>query len=137
MQAIDSSAPNQRLLKSDLAALQVSAEKACSLLKVLANADRLVLLCRLAGGEFCVGELQEDLGIRQPTLSQQLTVLRSEGLVGTRRLGKRIYYRLISEDAQAVMHVLHSRLCGATLAQPSPPIAACRQPPQCKDRKPS
>jgi DNA-binding transcriptional ArsR family regulator len=113
--------PSQRLPKPDLAALQVSAEKACLLLKVMANADRLVLLCRLAQGEFCVSELEEDLGIRQPTLSQQLTVLRTEGLVDTRRQGKHIYYRLISEDAEAVMHVLHSRLCGATPTQASPP----------------
>lgn len=126
--------PSQRLPKPDLAALQVSAEKACALLKVLANADRLVLLCRLAQGEFCVGELEEDLGIRQPTLSQQLTVLRTEGLVDTRRQGKHIYYQLISEDAEAVMHVLHSRLCGATLAQPSPRTDT---PPQRKVRKQS
>lgn len=103
--------------KPDLAALQVSAEKACALLKVLAHTDRLVLLCRLAQGEFCVGELQEDLGIQQPTLSQQLGVLRQEGLVETRRQGKHIYYRLISEDAAAVMHVLHSRLCGDALPE--------------------
>lgn len=126
--------PSQRLPKPDLAALQVSAEKACALLKVLANADRLVLMCRLAQGEFCVGELEEDLGIRQPTLSQQLTVLRTEGLVDTRREGKHIYYRLISEDAEAVMHVLHSRLCGATPAQPSPPTGTS---PQRKARKQS
>jgi DNA-binding transcriptional ArsR family regulator len=96
----------------DLVALQASAEKACALLKVLAHADRLVLLCRLAQGEFCVSELERDLGIRQPTLSQQLGVLRQEGLVGTRREGKHIYYQLISDDAAAVMHVLHSRICG-------------------------
>lgn len=120
MKVIERSPTSQRPPKPDLAALQVSAEKACSLLKVLANTDRLVLMCRLAQGEFCVGELEEDLGIRQPTLSQQLTVLRTEGLVDTRRQGKNIYYRLISEDAEAVMHVLHSRLCGATLTAPTP-----------------
>lgn len=125
---------SQRLPTPDLAALQVSAEKACVLLKVMANADRLVLLCRLAQGEFCVGELEEDLGIRQPTLSQQLTVLRTEGLVDTRRQGKHIYYRLISEDAEAVMLVLHSRICGATLPKPSP---AGAMPPQHKARNKS
>lgn len=97
----------------DLAALQASAAKACALLKVMAHADRLVLLCRLAQGEFCVSELEADLGIRQPTLSQQLAVLRQEGLVDTRRDGKHVYYRLASEDAAAVMAVLHSRMCGA------------------------
>lgn len=99
----------------DLTGLQASAAKACALLKVLAHTDRLVLLCRLAQGEFCVGELETDLGIRQPTLSQQLGVLRQEGLVETRREGKHIYYRLISEDAAAVIQVLHQRICGASL----------------------
>jgi DNA-binding transcriptional ArsR family regulator len=113
------------LAKPDLAALQVSAEKACALLKVMANTDRLVLLCRLAQGEFCVGELEEDLGIRQPTLSQQLTVLRNEGLVDTRRQGKQIYYRLISADAEAVMQVLHSRICGVAL--PSGVVSTLRK----------
>lgn len=104
-----------KLPRPDLAALQVSAEKACALLKVLANADRLVLLCRLAQGEFCVGELEEDLGIRQPTLSQQLGVLRQEGLVDTRREGKHVHYRLVSDDAAAVLAVLHQRLCGSAM----------------------
>ncbi len=95
----------------DLARLQASAEKACALLKALAHTDRLVLLCRLTQGEFCVGELEADLGIRQPSLSQQLGVLRQEGLVETRRDGKHIHYRLASEDALAVLQVLHERLC--------------------------
>ena len=94
-----------------LAQLQASAEKACALLKALAHGDRLVLLCRLSQGEFCVGELEADLGIRQPTLSQQLGVLRQEGLVETRRSGKHIHYRLASDDALAVLQVLHERLC--------------------------
>tara|TARA_B110001454_G_scaffold103070_1_gene97186 strand:+ start:379 stop:759 length:381 start_codon:yes stop_codon:yes gene_type:complete len=103
---------------ADIAALQASAERACALLRVLANADRLVLLCRLTQGEFCVSELENDLGIRQPTLSQQLSVLRQEGLVDTRRQGKNIYYRLISEDAAAILQVLHSRMCGQALPHP-------------------
>jgi len=94
----------------DLARLQSSAEKACSLLKALAHTDRLVLLCRLTQGEFCVGELD----IRQPSLSQQLGVLRQEGLVETRREGKHIHYRLASEDALAILQVLHERLCPPT-----------------------
>jgi DNA-binding transcriptional ArsR family regulator len=98
----------------DLARLQSSAEKACSLLKALAHTDRLVLLCRLTQGEFCVGELEADLGIRQPSLSQQLGVLRQEGLVETRREGKHIHYRLASEDALAILQVLHERLCPPT-----------------------
>jgi DNA-binding transcriptional ArsR family regulator len=95
----------------DLADMQQSASKACSLLKVLSNPDRLLLLCQMAQGEKSVGELEEALGIRQPTLSQQLTVLRDEGLVNTRRDGKYIYYSVASQPALAVMQVLYQQFC--------------------------
>ena len=51
------------------------------------------------------------LGIVQPTLSQQLTVLRNEELVATRREGKNIYYRMASPQAMAVMEVLYAQFC--------------------------
>ncbi|MDP1781798.1 MAG: transcriptional regulator, partial [Hydrogenophaga sp.] len=47
-----------------------------------------------------------------PTLSQQLTVLREEALVSTRRDGKNIYYLLDSPRALAVMQVLYAQFCG-------------------------
>lgn len=97
------------------ARLRASAEKACALLKALAHTDRLILLCKLSQGEFCVGDLEAELGIHQPTLSQQLGVLRQEGLVETRRDGKRIYYSLASSDALAVLQVLHQRVCANSI----------------------
>lgn len=96
----------------DLEKLRASASQACGLLKVLANPDRLVLLCQLSQGEHCVSELEALLDIQQPTLSQQLGVLREEQLVNTRREGKQIYYSLGSDDALAVMQVLYQRYCG-------------------------
>jgi DNA-binding transcriptional ArsR family regulator len=96
----------------DLADMQKSADEACRLMKVLANSDRLMLLCQLAQGEKCVSELEELLGIVQPTLSQQLTVLRNEALVTTRREGKNIYYEISSPEALAVMQVLYKTYCG-------------------------
>lgn len=95
----------------DLAELRQAADSACRLLKTLSNPDRLLLLCRLAQGEACVGELEDELGISQPTLSQQLGVLREESLVGTRRDGKRIHYRLESAAALAVIATLQSQFC--------------------------
>lgn len=92
--------------------LQDTAEKASRLLKVLSNSDRLLLLCRLNQGELCVGTLETETGIRQPTLSQQLTVLREEQLVATRRAGKQIFYRIESEETLAVIQVLHRLYCG-------------------------
>jgi len=95
----------------DLAHLSGAATQACGLLKTLANADRLLLLCHLAQGEFCVGELEIRTGIRQPTLSQQLGILREDDVVATRRDGKQIYYRIVSHPALAVMQVLHQQFC--------------------------
>ncbi len=94
-----------------LEALRDAAEQACALMKVLGNPDRLMLLCELAQGERSVAQLQEALGILQPTLSQQLAVLREEGLVDTRREGKSIHYRLVSAQAVAVMEVLYQQYC--------------------------
>ena len=95
----------------DLASMHQSADQACRVMKVLSNADRLMLLCQLTEGEKCVSELEELLGIVQPTLSQQLSVLRNEGLVSTRREGKNIYYQITSQEALAVMHVLYANFC--------------------------
>ena len=80
-------------------------------MKVLANPDRLLILCQLIEGEKRVGELEALLGILQPTLSQQLTVLRDEALVTTRRDGKSIYYALASAPALAVINVLYNQFC--------------------------
>ena len=98
----------------DLDDMQAAAAEACRLMKVLSNPDRLLILCQLSQGEHRVGELEALLGIVQPTLSQQLTVLREEALGRTRRDGKNIYYLLDSPQALAVMQVLYAQFCAAS-----------------------
>lgn len=93
--------------------LRAAAGQAVAALKVLANEDRLLLLCQLSQGELCVSELEEALGIRQPTLSQQLGVLRSEGVVDTRRDGKRVYYRVADARVLEVLQLLYRIYCPA------------------------
>jgi len=95
----------------ELDQLGLAAERACALLKTMANPDRLLVLCELAQGEQNVGQLEQALGIVQPTLSQQLGVLREARLVDTRREGKHVYYRITSAQALAVMQVLHQQFC--------------------------
>ena len=80
-------------------------------LKVLANEDRLLLLCQLSQGEMCVSELEAVLGIRQPTLSQQLGVLRTEGVVQTRREGKNIFYSVSEPALLEILAVLYRLYC--------------------------
>lgn len=103
----------------ELNVLRDNAARATSLLKSLANEDRLLLLCQLVDGEKSVSELERLTGIRQPTLSQQLGVLRNEKLVSTRRDGKWIYYSVASADALAILGTLHGIFCGAEEQAPS------------------
>lgn len=98
-----------------LAEMQHAAEQACGLLKALANPDRLLILCHLSQGEARVAALEEELGIVQPTLSQQLTVLRQEQLVTARREGKNVYYALASSRALAIIETLYAQFCCDTV----------------------
>lgn len=81
-------------------------DRAAALLRVMGNVDRLQLLAALQREELCVGQLAQRLDIQQPTLSQQLTVLRQHELVVTRRVGKHIFYRLAPGFAPQLRLVL-------------------------------
>lgn len=102
----------------DLNAMRDSADKASNLLKALANPDRLLLLCQLSQGELCVSDLEARVGLQQPSLSQQLTVLRQQQLVNTRREGKQIFYSIASTEALAVMQLLYTLYCKQCQDQP-------------------
>lgn len=91
--------------------LNAVADHAAALLSCMANPDRLMLLCMLVEGERNVSELRELTGIEQPSLSQQLTVLRNEELVQTRKQGKYVYYRLGNPDVLRIMHTLYEIFC--------------------------
>src|SRR6188472_2190364 len=95
----------------DPSLLRNAAGQAVGALKVLANEERLLLLCQLAQGEMCVSELEEALDIHQPTLSQQLGVLRTEGVVNTRRDGKRIFYSVADPGLLEILAVLYRLYC--------------------------
>lgn len=92
-------------------AMEARAAEVAGLLKTLAHPARLMLVCTLVEGEFCVGDLERRLGIHQPTLSQQLNVLREAGIVETRRKGKQIFYRLTAEKAARLVGTLYTIFC--------------------------
>jgi DNA-binding transcriptional ArsR family regulator len=94
-----------------VAELEQVAEQVALFLRSLANRDRLLLLCHLIDGERTVGALEEATGIRQPSLSQQLGVLRDEGLVDTRREGRFVHYRIASAEAAELLGVLYRQFC--------------------------
>ena len=95
----------------DMSEMRAAAGEAAGMLRLLAHEDRMLLLCQLSQAEYCVSELEEQLDLRQPSLSQQLGVLRREGLVQTRREGKHIYYRIADGRALRLLQVLYELYC--------------------------
>ena len=88
-----------------------NAKRASNFLKALAHESRLVILCILAEREKSVSELEHELDLRQPTVSQQLARLRADGLVSTRRDGKVIYYSLASDEARTIIGEIYDVFC--------------------------
>jgi len=86
--------------------LEPRAAEAAQLLKLMANDQRLTVLCRLSGGEMSVSELGKHVSLTQSALSQHLAKLRAEGLVATRREAQTIYYRLANPIAERLIGVL-------------------------------
>lgn len=77
--------------------LSPSVTEAARLFHFLGDPGRLRLLLLLSDrDEVCVGELVEAVGLAQPTVSNHLQGLRLVGLVGCRREGRRVFYRLNS-----------------------------------------
>ena len=95
----------------DTQALRQAAAEAVAALKVLGNPTRLLLLCQMSQGEISVGDLEAQLDIHQPTLSQQLGVLRREGVVNTRRDGKKILYSVADARLLALLQTLYTLYC--------------------------
>ncbi|PHQ63759.1 MAG: ArsR family transcriptional regulator [Sphingobium sp.] len=83
-------------------------EATAELLKALAHVTRLAILHGLVDGERSVGDLERAAGIGQPTLSQQLAVLRKADLVDTRRDHKLVFYRINHDRLREVSALLDS-----------------------------
>lgn len=100
-----------RSIALDAQTLRQAAGEAVAALKALGNPERLLLLCQMSQGEVSVGELEALLDIHQPTLSQQLGVLRREGLVATRRDGKKVFYSIADARLLALLRTLYTQYC--------------------------
>ena len=78
-----------------VAATDASRARAASIARALADPKRLCVVERLASGEQSVSELSREVGCQVPNMSQHLAVLRSAGLVASRREGSTVFYRLV------------------------------------------
>jgi len=81
---------------------------AASVARALADPKRLCVLEHLAGGERSVSDLSRDVGCQVPNMSQHLAVLRSAGLVASRRQGSTVFYRLTDERVLVAYQMLQN-----------------------------
>ncbi|MEE8392701.1 MAG: metalloregulator ArsR/SmtB family transcription factor [Rhodospirillales bacterium] len=95
----------------NLEALQENARRASTLLKAMSNPHRLMILCQLAHGEKCVGDMEKVVGLSQSALSQHLARLRRDNLVKTRREAQTIFYSMSGIESIAVIEVLYDLYC--------------------------
>jgi len=75
-------------------------------LKLLANRNRLMVLCSLIDEELSVSELNERIPLSQSALSQHLATLRNAGTVSIRREGQTIYYRIQDNRVKRMLATL-------------------------------
>lgn len=95
----------------ELKQLRSRAGRAASLLKLLANERRLLILCELADGEASVGRLAKAVRLGQSALSQHLAKMRAEGLVATRRDAQTVFYRIADRSVARLLAVLKDIYC--------------------------
>jgi DNA-binding transcriptional ArsR family regulator len=98
--------------KNGIAELELKAAEAAGLLKLLANENRLLILCRLVlAREMSVSDLAEAVGLSQSALSQHLAKMREEGLLATRREAQTVFYRIADPNAARLLALLKNIYC--------------------------
>jgi ArsR family transcriptional regulator len=93
-------------MEATLTSPDVLRDRSAAIAKALADAKRLCVVERLADGERSVSDLSRDVGCQVPNMSQHLAVLRSAGIVATRREGSTVFYRLADPSVLEVYRLL-------------------------------
>ena len=99
--------------------MESAAKDVSSILKLLSNPNRLLIVCQLVEGEKSVGELARLIGASQVTVSQQLSLLKNTGVVNGRREAQTIYYRLEHDEIKQLVEFLYSTFCPGRSQSPS------------------
>ena len=89
-------------------------EKAAEVFRVMSAPMRLRIISALCNAEKNVGELLAEIDTTQPNMSQHLNTLYQAGVVGKRRDGVQIYYRIINEQVVTLCRAVCGQVSGAS-----------------------
>lgn len=92
--------------------MEEEAKKIAELLKVLANENRLLILCELIEGPKTVSKLAEKvINITQSALSQHLGIMKAHGILDFQKVGQSITYSIADHRIEEVISVLKKHYC--------------------------
>ena len=109
--------------------LAKAADLAAGFLRAMAHPARLRVICALLERDRSAGELAREAGLRAPALSQQAAILHAEGLIGRRREGRSVLYRLRAPEVKSLAKLLYRLFC-------KPPSAPVRRGGRKKGARP-
>ncbi|CAM3884362.1 MULTISPECIES: ArsR/SmtB family transcription factor [Pseudoalteromonas] len=98
----------------ELQQMAQNAEQAEALLKLMANKNRLMILCALQKQELSVSQLNEMVPLAQSALSQHLASMRKAQIVATRREGATIYYHVKDSRVAVLLESLYQLFCASS-----------------------
>ena len=89
-------------------------ENLSSLLKSISHPIRLKILCLLQEKEMTVGEIRDEVETTHANISQHLSILRNQGVIGFRKDSNFIYNRIADERITELMKTMRNLFCQAT-----------------------
>jgi len=92
---------------------QQTLERCAAAFRMLAHPDRLRIVEALEPGERTVQEIAASIGLPQPATSQHLNQMKSRGLLGSRRRGRRVAYFIVDPSATVILNCVRDHACGA------------------------
>lgn len=101
----------QQVVK-ELAQKQEQIETAARSLKSIAHPLRLKILCIIGDEEVCVQDIVDAVGTTQSNISQHLAILRSKGILQTRKEANRVYYRIADDRILQLIGMMREVFCG-------------------------
>ena len=98
-------------MKQDFEEMKKQAAEASGVLKAIANETRLLILCSIIEDDFTVNQLSEITGTAQSAVSQHLKVLSEQNIVSSKRIGKKIIYKITDSRVNAILVLMHALFC--------------------------
>ncbi len=87
----------------------INMKNSLKIFKALCDETRLKIVGFLLGGEKCVCEIIPKVKRAQPTVSIQLAKLENLGIVESKRVGKSVYYKLVSDDVVKILKIINDK----------------------------